>query len=111
MISNKRLVSVSEVRPRTLTFLAAAASIVCGAIAIVGEGSWRLAFGAAAIVLAATAAFCASAAWFDSFGAPDVDFEAPPPEPAVPQSEVTLIHDPGVPPNNALQATRDDARA
>lgn len=77
-----------------LTSLAAVAGIVLGIAAIAFEGPSRAPLAAASLVCFITAAYCLATVLLETSDNPPIDFEAPPPEPPVPQSPVALIYDP-----------------
>ena len=83
------------------------AGFLCGIVALVAEGEARTGFGAASLVLLLTAVFCVSAAWFESPSGEATDIDAPPPVVSLPQSPVTQIYDPPVPPGNSPEQTRE----
>ena len=83
-----------------LTLFAALDGVACVAVTIFAHGDARVAWGAASVVLLTTAAYCALATLAETRDPPPLDIEAPPPATPLPQSPVTLVHNPDVPPNN-----------
>jgi hypothetical protein len=93
-----------------LSFLAAAAGVVAAGVAIAWDGLPRTLFAGAAVVLLITAFFCFGVTSLESHSGPAFDPDEPRAEPPVPQSQVTLVHNPQETPNNALQRTLEDSR-
>jgi hypothetical protein len=86
--------NASSRRAWLLTAFAAVAGIVFGIAAIAFEGVSRAPLAAASLVCLVAAAYCLATVLLGTSDNPRIDFEAPPPEPPVPQSLVALIHDP-----------------
>lgn len=94
------------VRARMLVLVLSVVGVLCGIVTLVAEGHVRTGFGAATLVLLITAAYCAFAAWFESLDGANSDIDAPPPAVALPQSPVTQIYDPPLPPSQ--ERTREE---
>jgi len=93
-----------------LSLLAAAAGIAAAGLAFFWDGAPRALFAGAAAVLLITAFFCFGVTSLESHSGPAIDPDEPRTEPPVPQSQVTLVHNPREMPNNALQRTLEDSR-
>ena len=93
-----------------LSLLAAAAGTAAAGLAIIWDGAPRALLAGAAVVLLITAFFCFGVTSLESHSGPAFDPDEPRPEPPVPQSQVTLVHNPQAMPNNALQRTLEDSR-
>jgi hypothetical protein len=93
-----------------LSMLAAFAGIAAAGLAVIVDGTSRAVFASAAIILLITAFFCVGVTSLESHSGPPFDPDEPPAEPPVPQSQVTLIHDPKEAPNKAFQRTLEESR-
>jgi uncharacterized RDD family membrane protein YckC len=74
--------------------LAAIAGITAAGVAIILDGAPSAALAGAAIILIATAFFCLGTTSVEAHSGPPFDPDEPREEPPVPQSQVTLVHDP-----------------
>jgi hypothetical protein len=70
-------------------------------------GTVRTGFGAAAVVFLLVAGYCASAAWYEEPPGLISDIHESAQPVMLPQSPVTEIYDPPVPPNTSLERTRE----
>jgi hypothetical protein len=96
-----------NVRARKLVLILAVIGLLCGVVALIAGAQVRTGFAAAALIVLLTAVYCASAAWFEAPTNEISDIDAPPPHVPLPQSPVTQIYDPPVPPNKSLERTRE----
>jgi hypothetical protein len=94
-------------RARKLVLVLAVLGLLCAAVALFVGGALRSGFGGAAVVLLLTAGYCAVMAWYQEPPGFVTDIHEPAPPVALPQSPVTEIYDPLVPPNTSLERTRD----
>jgi hypothetical protein len=107
---NSRTGSKVPARAWRLSLLAAIAGISAAGVAIILDGTPRAVLAGAAIVLVATAFFCLGTTSLHAHSGPPFDPDEPREEPPVPQSQVTLVHDPKEKPNKAFQRTLEDSR-
>jgi hypothetical protein len=99
--SKRRLLRfTSPRRAWALTLAAATGGTACLVVAIFAHGDARIAWIAVSAVLLITAAYCAVGTSLETHGTRPLDPDEPPPVTPLPQSPVTLIHNPDVPPNN-----------
>jgi hypothetical protein len=94
-------------RVRWLVVTLVAVSASCAVVALLAGGDARAVFGAVALVFAIAAIWSAVEVITSGRDEPRFDMEAPPEVTPLPQSPVSQTYDPGVPPNNSLERTRD----
>lgn len=83
-----------------LSLLATLIGGAAAGLAAMFEGTPRAIFAGAAIVFLIAAFFCVGVTSLESQRGPPFDPDAPPAEPPVPQSQVTLVYDPSKAPND-----------
>lgn len=105
--SQKTMRKARSSRGWLLTLIAALVGVVLGVMAIILDGALRGSFGVASIVFLVTAGYCGMSVAWDALDDPPIDFEAPSPEPPVPQSQITLVYDPGAPPGVGVKNDAD----
>lgn len=88
-------------RGQLLALVPTVAGVAAAVIAVVADGTARMGFGAAAFVLLVTGAYSYASAWVETGNRGLVSLDDSAPEPQLPQSPVTLIHDPDRPPRKA----------
>ena len=102
-----KAVSSGDTSTKRAWLLVAVATVACVVLAIVAvilTGTHRLMFGGASLVFLVLAITSAGIVATETSSKPRFDLEAPEPPAPLPQSPVTLIHDPGEPHNSSFES-------